>query len=157
MNTYRQQTVVRWGFVVLIALGIFVYSYSMMPPIYPVAGANVPRMAPLPSAKDQKILTTAAEGMPLNIYMNPEKSVNDVFQVTPVESLAANRVPVSLTMLFFGEKNRYAVINGEVFHEGDEISAGKVLQKVRENSVVISGGAQSEVVEWVSPGLVRLR
>jgi len=114
-------------------------------------------MAPLPSAKDQKILTTAAEGMPLNIYMNPEKSVNDVFQVTPVESLAANRVPVSLTMLFFGEKNRYAVINGEVFHEGDEISAGKVLQKVRENSVVISGGAQSEVVEWVSPGLVRLR
>ncbi|XPV77391.1 MAG: hypothetical protein ACNI27_05610 [Desulfovibrio sp.] len=156
MNKSRQLVVFRWAIICLIIMGVAGYLNTKRAPIYPVSSVNPPRLAPLPTKAQQELLSSTAEIMPLDIDLNPETKVLKLFKVTPLELLDQQRETLSISMLFFGKNSRYAIINGKIVHEGEIISDGKVLAKVNKKSIVVTGGSKPEVIEWVSPGVVRL-
>ncbi len=121
------------------------------PPAAPVAASAAPvrepapataRKPPAPAASAKKSPASAAAAASA-APKAPAKASEPEVKISPLNELpdevrrALPAITVSGSIYSKSATNRMLVINGQVFHEGDELATGLVLEQIRQKSAVL--------------------
>lgn len=165
MHPVRRNIVIRWGFyiLVLVALGVVIYYQQDTRPTF--RASAIERLAPegieLPPENVVETVDTAIEVLRGRISAFP--SVKDVdpeliiLSREEAEESLTPRAPLKVSTIFLGPPEKFVIINGVVYQEGERLPDGRVVKTIDSEGVLVLDDEVTSRVAWVPPFRVELK
>lgn len=164
MHPGRRNILIRWiGYVVVvIATAGWIY---MDEPQAPVASSDVikrlaPKSVELPSEEVTEVIRSAVDvsSKKVSTFGEVEK-VNPSLIVLDEAALEedAGFAQLSVSTIFLGPPDKYAVLGGRVFREGDVLPDGRIVKSIDPDGVDVAMGDTVDRMPWVPPFRVELK
>lgn len=166
MHPGRRNILVRWiGYaVVVIATAAWIY---MDEPVAPKPASNVlerlaPKTVDLPSDEVTEIIRSA-----IDINSKKVATFGEVEKVEPSlivldeaileETGAEGFAQLAVSTIFLGPPDKYAVLGGRVYKEGDVLPDGRTVQSIDADGVDVALGTTMDRLAWRPPFRVELK
>ena len=165
MHPGRRNILIRWvGYVVvIIATAAWIY---MDEPQAPMAKSNVlqklaPAAVDLPSDEVTEVIRSAVD-----ITSKKVSTFGEVVKVDPslivldTDALKEDDVRfarLSVSTIFMGPPDKYAVLGGRVYKEGDLLPDGRTVKSIDPDGVDVALGNTVDRMPWVPPFRVELK
>lgn len=162
MHSGRRNILIRWigyGLVVIATAG-WIY---LDEPRMPRKSVNVmqrlaPKQVELPSEDVTKALRTA-----IDVATHKEATYGRVESVDPklivldAAALEEERKAYRITTIFLGPPDKYAILGGVVYKEGDVLPDGRMVSGIDADGVDLSLGKVTDRLNWIRPYRVELQ
>ncbi|WP_461210029.1 hypothetical protein [Desulfocurvus sp. DL9XJH121] len=163
MHPGRRNILIRWiGYaVVIVATAAWIY---MDEPQAPVRKADVmqrlaPKIVDLPSDEVTEAIRSAVDVTKRKVATFGEvEKVDPALIVLDQEALKdePGRVMLSVSTIFLGPPDKYAVLGGRIYKEGDQVPDGRTVQGIDADGVTLAMGDTVDRMPWVPPFRVEI-
>ena len=165
MHPGRRNILIRWvGYVVVvIATAAWIY---MDEPQAPMAKSNVlqklaPAAVDLPSDEVTEVIRSAVDITSKKVSTFGEVAKVDpsliVLDTAALEEKDVRFARLSVSTIFMGPPDKYAVLGGRVYKEGDVLPDGRTVQSIDPDGVDVALGNTVDRMPWVPPFRVELK
>lgn len=160
MHPARRNILIRWigyGVVVLATCG-WLYMEMDKPVPRPAASDVVERLSPKEIEMPSEEITQSLERA-MEVFRGERASYGGVDDIEPelivLEEQEAEeeqrKVLTTVSSVVLGQKERYAVIGGVAYREGDLLPDGRRIGKISKDGVLLRLGAVEETLPWLPP------
>lgn len=165
MHPGRRNILIRWvGYVVvIIATAAWIY---MDEPQAPMAKSNVlqklaPATVDLPSDEVTEVIRSAVDITSKKVSTFGEVAKVDpsliVLDTAALEDKEAGFARLSVSTIFLGPPDKYAVLGGRVYKEGDVLPDGRTVKSIDPDGVDVALGNTVDRMPWLPPFRVELK
>ena len=165
MHPGRRNILIRWvGYVVvIIATAAWIY---MDEPQAPMAKSNVlqklaPATVDLPSDEVTEVIRSAVDITSKKVSTFGEVAKVDpsliVLDTAALDEKDVRYARLTVSTIFLGPPDKYAVLGGKAYKEGDVLPDGRTVQSIDADGVDVALGKTVDRMPWMPPFRVELK